>query len=81
MSPGTACTRGERYEAQWGCTYISGRRRVMPTYPSFPQVSGYGASPLVALYKEISASTASNLRSITEGTEIALMARSGSLSP
>ena len=53
----------------------------MPTHPFFPQVSGYGTSPGLALYKEISASTASSLRSITEGTEIALMARSGSLSP
>src|ERR1700722_11258106 len=32
-------------------------------------------------YRDISARTDSSLRSITEGTEIALMARSGSLSP
>src|SRR5271154_4978239 len=37
--------------------------------------------PGVTPYREISARTDSSLRSITEGTEIALMARSGSLSP
>src|SRR5271170_2966008 len=37
--------------------------------------------PGIAPYRDISARTESSLRSITEGTEIALMARSGSLSP
>ena len=54
----------------------------MPTFPASRRwQSGPTASDITPTHREISARTDSSLRSITEGTEIALMARSGSLRP
>src|SRR6202020_1411825 len=49
--------------------------------PPFPAGQCHRTWPGVTPYREISARTDASLRSITEGTEIALMARSGSFSP
>src|ERR1700722_3058882 len=77
--PGTIFgTRGERCVAQRGCAHISGRERPMPTSPG-GGAWGTGLAGLV--YRESSARMVPRLRSITVGTEIWLMARSGSLNP
>ena len=34
-SPETACTRGERFKAQWGYLYSSGGGGGLPTHPDF----------------------------------------------
>ena len=89
-SPETACTRGERFQAQWGYLYSSGGEAGLPTHPNFPaSTRAPSGVPLRTPdlhefgqdYGAISARTVSRSKSTIDGTEMALMARSGSFSP
>src|ERR1700736_1929581 len=68
-------------KAQWGYQYFSGSEWVMPTPPLFPQVTLCSGPGPEGVQREISANTESRSRSITDGTDMALIARSGSFSP